>query len=101
MGIIVSNVSFGQITTSTINGVITDKNNKKIEHAKVEIILKSKGITRGTFTDENGRFKFYLIEVGGPYTLKITKLNYREYNKKNLEFDLGDNDINVKLETED
>lgn len=89
-----------QISSSTINGVIKDKNGMVINHAKVELILKSKGIIRGTYTDENGRYKFNLMETGGPYTLLIRKEGYRIYEKNGLDFELGDNDLRSVIERE-
>ena len=89
---------FSQITSSSINGVIKDKIGNTIENVKVELILKSKGIIRDTYTDRNGRFRFFLVDSGEPYTLRINKEGYRLYEKRNLEFILGDNDLNVIIE---
>ena len=100
LSLFISMTTFSQITTSDISGVIKSKTGKKIEHVKVQLILKSKGITYGTFTDEKGRFNFRLIEVGGPYILKVEKEKYRTYEKRNLDFNLGDNDLNVIIEEE-
>ena len=58
LSLFISMTAFSQLTTSDISGVIKSKTGKKIEHVKVQLILKSKGITYGTFTDEKGRFIF-------------------------------------------
>ena len=89
---------FSQISSSNVSGVVKDKNGKKIEHAKVLIFYKSKGITYGTYTDKRGFFNFSFIETGGPYKLKIEHDSYLPYEKRDIEFDLGDNYYNIIVE---
>ena len=100
LSLCISMTAFSQLTTSDISGVIKNKVGKKIGHVKVQLILKSKGITYGTFTDEKGKFNFRLMEVGGPYIFKVDKEGYRPYEKRNLEFELGDNELNAIIEEE-
>ena len=66
LGLLISITTFSQISSSNIYGVIKDKNGKKINHAKVYIYYKSKGVGYGTYTDINGLFRFHFIETGGP-----------------------------------
>ena len=101
LSLFISMTAFSQLTTSEISGIVKSKNGKRIEHVKVQLILKSKGITYGTFTDEKGRFIFRLLEVGGPYVFKADKVGYRPYEKRNLEFELGDNNLDAIIENEE
>ena len=98
LGMLISITSFSQISSSHISGVVHDKSGKKINHAKVYIFYKSKGVGYGTYTDINGLFQFHYIETGGPYKLKIEHPSYLPYEKRDLEFDLGDNYFDIIIE---
>ena len=71
LGMFISSTLFSQISSSNISGVVRDKNGKKIDHAKVYIFYKSKGVGYGTYTDINGLFRLYYIETGGPYKIQV------------------------------
>ena len=98
LGILISITTFSQISSSNISGVVRDKNGKKIDHAKVYIYYKSKGVGYGTYTDINGLFRLYYIETGGPYKIRVEHNSYLPYEKRDLEFDLGDNFFEVIVE---
>ena len=98
LGMLISLTSISQISSSHISGVVRDNKGKKIDHAKVYIYYKSKGVGYGTYTDINGIFRLYYIETGGPYKLKIEHPSYLPYEKRDLEFDLGDNYYDIIVE---
>ena len=98
LGILISITSFSQISSSHISGVVKDVKGKKINHAKVYIYYKSKGVGYGTYTDINGLFQFHYIETGGPYKLKVEHALYLPYEKRDMEFELGDNYYDIIIE---
>ena len=78
--------------------MVRDTKGKKINHAKVYIYYKSKGVGYGTYTDINGLFQFHYIEIGGPYKIRIEHNLYLPYEKRDLEFELGDNYYDIIVE---
>ena len=98
LGILISLTTFSQISSSNISGVIKNKNGKKIEHAKVYIFYKAKGIGYGTYTDANGIFRFHYIETGGPYKLRVDHDSFLSYEKRDVELELGDNFYDIIME---
>ena len=98
LGMFISSTLFSQISSSNISGVVRDKNGKKIDHAKVYIFYKSKGVGYGTYTDINGLFRLFYIETGGPYKIQVEHNLYLPYEKRDIEFELGDNYIEITIE---
>ena len=91
---LVSLVSFSQVTTSTVNGKTTSNSN-------IELIYTPTGTKYKTAADASGFFYVYNANVGGPYTIKITSVGYKPYEKTEIYFILGSNDLDIKLEQDD
>jgi hypothetical protein len=100
MMMLVSLTSFSQITNSNISGRIKDKKGESIPGTTIQLILKSNGVKYNTSTDGSGIYHIYNANVGGPYSIKITSIGFKPYEKSNLEFNLGDNILDVTLEEE-
>ena len=92
--------SFSQVTNSNISGVVKDKKGETIPGTTIQLILKSNGIKYNTSTDVNGIYHIYNANVGGPYSIKITSIGFKPYEKTNLDFNLGDNVLDATLEEE-
>ena len=97
---LVSLTSFSQITNSNISGVIKDKKGETIPGTTIQLTLKSNGIKYNVSSDANGIFHIYNANVGGPYSIKITSVGFKPYEKGELQFNLGDNSFDVVLEEE-
>lgn len=85
-----SSAIFAQgVTTSGINGKIIDEQGVTLLGATVVLTEVSTGSIYGTITDEKGNFHIPNVNVGGPYTLKISFVGYHEYEKTDIYLILG------------
>ena len=89
------------ITTSAINGRVTDQNGKPLTGASVVAIHEPTGSQFGTITDDAGYFRLTNMNVGGPYTVTISFVGYNTYKESNIYLTLGQiYRINASLESE-
>ena len=97
---LVSLTSFSQITNSNINGVIKDKKGETIPGTTIQLTLKSNGIKYNVSSDVNGIFHIYNANVGGPYSIKVTSVGFKPYEKDEIYLTLGGNDLDIHLDEE-
>ena len=81
-----------QITSSTVNGKVTD-GNFPIANAKVTIIYLPTNSIYETETDKKGRFSLDNLEVGGPFKIEVKADSIENYSRSGFQFLLGDNDL--------
>ena len=63
---------FGQgVTTSGIDGFVTDSAGKAVAGAKVTAVNVDTGTTATTTTGSNGQYRFSGLRTGGPYTMLL------------------------------
>jgi hypothetical protein len=63
---------FGQgVTTSAINGTVTDKNGAPVSGATVTVLHEPSGTVSSTVTHGNGQYSISGLRVGGPYTVTV------------------------------
>lgn len=82
-------VTFGQVTTSSISGVVKDKNGTALDGATVKITNTQNGSVKFSRSDKNGRFNVPNLDPGGPYTIVVTFVGYIIPEKKDLYLQLG------------
>lgn len=91
-------VVFSQVTTSGVNGKVTGKSGESLPGATVLLIHVPSGTQYGTTTDLNGFYRLPNVNVGGPYTLKVSYVGYETFTKENIYLTLGQySRINVDL----
>ncbi|PZR39787.1 MAG: hypothetical protein DI538_06040 [Azospira oryzae] len=90
-----------QVTTSTITGIVTDTKGGAVPGANVIATHTPSGTTYGTVTSPDGRYRIPGMRVGGPYTVKVSFVGYKEqvFNDIFLNLNVAA-DINVKLSDE-
>lgn len=86
----VSVIGFGQgVTTSSINGRITDNSGKPLPGATVIAIHVPTGSQYGNVTDADGYFRIPNMNVGGPYTITVSFIGYQDYKEEGVQLSLG------------
>ena len=81
--------SFAQTTTSTITGNVSDGKNP-IPDAVVTIVHDPSGIPYYALSNEKGNYVIDNILAGGPYTVRVERLNYKTMVVKDVEAPLGE-----------
>lgn len=93
--------SFAQVTTSNITGVVKDEKGEPLIGATVKAVHNPSGTVYGTTTLENGRYNIPNMRVGGPYTVTISYVSFKEEKVDNVNLPLGQTfRIDVKLVSE-
>lgn len=83
-------MSFGQgVTTSSINGKIVDNMDAGLPGANIVAIHTESGTKYGAASDFDGYFRISNMRSGGPYTITISYVGYKEYSQSNVYLQLG------------
>lgn len=82
-------VSFAQITTSSISGVIINEKKDALIGVSVIATHVPTGTTYKTITNKTGVFVFPAVRVGGPYTVTASSIGYKNYQVTELVTNLG------------
>ncbi len=84
--------SFGQgVTTSSINGVVTDGEGQPMIGATITALHVPSGTTYGAASDASGAYRIPNMRVGGPYTVVVSYVGYTNSEISNLTLRLGEN----------
>ena len=87
--LITANAMGQGITTSAINGRVTDQNGKPLYGASVVAVHVPTGSQFGTTTDDAGYFRLTNMNVGGPYTITVSYIGYNSYKESDIYLTLG------------
>ncbi len=90
--------SFAQETVSSLSGVIKDEKGSLIQGATIQLLHVPTGATTKAQTNKNGIFNITNLKPGGPYTVSITFVGFKEEKADDVNLNLGNNpDLNVVL----
>src|SRR5918999_4897151 len=64
------------VTTGAVAGTVTDRNDRPVEGAQIQVQNRATGYSSGALTRANGYFFVPGLEVGGPYTVRVRRLGY-------------------------
>jgi hypothetical protein len=81
--------SFGQITTSTLSGVVKNEKGEKLVGATVNVVHEPTGTKYGSSTNTQGGYVIPAVRVGGPYSIKVTYLGYKTKEVSDINTSLG------------
>jgi hypothetical protein len=85
-----------------MNGLITDASGQPLPGATIVAVHTPTGSQYGTATLPNGRFNLPNIKVGGPYTVTVSFVGYRDQIQEGINLSLGQNfTIDFKLQESD
>jgi hypothetical protein len=82
-------VGFGQITTSSISGVVKNEKNEVLVGATVQATHTPTGTKYGTSTNKNGGYILPAVRVGGPYVINVSYVGYKKDEVKDINTQLG------------
>jgi len=92
---------FAQVTNSSIKGFVTDSKGGGLPGATIVATHTPSGTTYGTASVADGRYTIPGMRIGGPYTVKITFVGYKEQTIEGVYLSLGTAaDVNAKLQEE-
>lgn len=91
---------FAQVTTSSINGRISDSEGSVAGAAVIATHVPS-GTTYYSTTDNNGAYRINAVTPGGPYSVKVEMLGYRSVEYTGVYAPLGEViTVNATLDVE-
>ena len=80
---------FGQITTSTISGVVKGAKNEVLAGATVHAIHVPTGTEYKSVANKSGVYVLPAVRVGGPYTIHVSYVGYKMGEIKDVATALG------------
>lgn len=93
-----SQLMYSQVTTSAINGVVTDQNGSALPGANVIVLHVPSGTQYGTSTRPDGKYNLLGLRVGGPYRVTVSMVGYTTQVEEGLSLGLGQNSrVDFKL----
>ncbi len=88
---------FAQVTTSKVKGVVKDASGP-LMGAEVMITHVPTGTMTGTVTQETGRFYMPNLRIGGPYTIVVKYVGYKQVTLNNIFLKLGETEnFSIKM----
>ncbi len=90
--------SYGQLTTSAISGYVQSTSGETLPSASVLMTHEPTGTKYGTITNSSGIYNLANMNPGGPYTLTISFVGFKTFEKKDLYLTLGQTlQLNIEL----
>jgi len=82
-------VSFAQITTSSISGVVVNEKKEVMVGASVVATHMPTGTTYKTVTNKTGAFVFPAVRVGGPFSVVASYVGFKKVEEADINTQLG------------
>jgi hypothetical protein len=82
-------LGFGQITTSTISGVVKNEKNEVLAGATIHATHIPTGTEYKSVTNKSGVYVIPAVRVGGPYTIHASYVGFRKGEEKDVNTQLG------------
>lgn len=92
---------YSQVTTSGMNGKITDAKNESLPGATVVAVHQPSGTQYGTISNSEGRYNLPGMRSGGPYKVEVSFVGYNKATYTDVTLSLGESyGLNVSLNEE-
>ncbi len=99
--VLLTHFSFGQITSGSVEGKVTDDTGTSIPGADVRMTHVPTGSTYQVVASNNGNFAISNLKPGGPYEILVSFFGFDDYKEANLYVPLGEVlKVEVVLQTE-
>lgn len=96
--ILVSSIALSQVTTSNIKGLVLDESSQPLPGANIVVTHMPTGTVSGASSNIDGRYNILNLRVGGPYTVTVSYVGYKDQNYSDVYLTLGKTfDIDVTL----
>ncbi len=82
-------MGFGQVTTSTISGVVKNEKQEVLVGATIHATHTPTGTQYKSITNKNGVYVLPAVRVGGPYTIHASFIGFRMGEEKDVNTQLG------------
>jgi hypothetical protein len=79
-----------QATEASIRGTVRGADGEPVAGADIVLRNESTGFQTSTIAAANGEFAFNQLPLGGPYTVSVTMIGYREATETGVELSQGD-----------
>jgi hypothetical protein len=89
VGIFCAFQGFGQVTTSSISGAVTDDKGEPLPGATIVAIHVPSGTKYGSITNTSGRYTLPAVRVGGPYSVTATFVGFKDVIREGVITNLG------------
>ena len=90
LALFITNYTQAQVTTSSINGTVTDTKGEALQGATVTAVHQPSGTKYITISKKGGVFNMPGLRSGGPYTVTINFVGYKPSVTENITLALGD-----------
>ncbi len=91
-------ISFGQTTTASLRGTVTDSENEPLAGANITAVHIPSGTTYGSITQFSGSYNISNMRIGGPYKITISFVGYKTETIEGIYLKLGEKfKLNAKL----
>ncbi|WP_077133750.1 TonB-dependent receptor [Spirosoma montaniterrae] len=77
------------VTTSSINGVVTDDKGAELPGATVVAVHTPSGTRYGITTNAQGRYSFPAVRIGGPYEITVTFIGFQQQKREIVSAELN------------
>lgn len=96
--LVATSILYAQETTATLTGHVLDNKKSLIIGAIITVKHQPTGFTTTTQTNNKGIFVIPNLKPGGPYTIKISNLGFKEETYNDVTLNLGTNpDLDIIL----
>ena len=90
MAMLMAVTAFAQVTTSSLNGKITDASGEAVPGAAVVAVHTPSGTQYYAVANAEGRFFINGMRAGGPYTVEVSCLGYQPVNYTDITLQLAE-----------
>lgn len=98
LSVFITSYAYSQgTTTAAMNGKVTDPKGETLPGASIILVNTSTGAQYAGITNINGLYNLLNLNVGGPYTITVSFVGYKEYVKSGIYLNLGQT---LKLDVE-